>query len=171
MRDRRTQASLGLFIGTVVYLVLVLRSAYGERNGVPNLAVTGGTLLVLICVTHCCCSCITSPARSSPTTSSTVSARELDANIARLLPEKDDGEQVTRRRAAAERQSRFCLRMAATCRRSTIDSIANAAAEADAVVTLDVRAGQHVITGAIAGTSRRPSAPPTRSARPSERAS
>ena len=50
MRNRRTQASLGLFIGTVVYLLLVLRSAYGDRNGVPNLAVTGGTLLVLICV-------------------------------------------------------------------------------------------------------------------------
>ena len=50
MGDRRTQLTLGLFVGTVVYLLLVLRSAYGQNSSVANLAVTGGTVLVLICV-------------------------------------------------------------------------------------------------------------------------
>ena len=32
MSDRRTQATLGLFVGTVVYLLLVLRSTYGKTE-------------------------------------------------------------------------------------------------------------------------------------------
>ena len=50
MADRRTQATLGLFVATVVYLLLVLRAAYGNVENVPNLAVSGGTLLVLLCL-------------------------------------------------------------------------------------------------------------------------
>jgi uncharacterized membrane protein len=38
MADRRTQMTLGLFVATVVYLLLVLRSVYGGTESVPNLA-------------------------------------------------------------------------------------------------------------------------------------
>lgn len=48
MSDRGTQSALGLFLGTIVYLLLVLRALDGEPNGdAPNLAITGGTALVL----------------------------------------------------------------------------------------------------------------------------
>lgn len=48
MRDRGTQGTLGLFIGTVVYLLLVLRALGGSSEGqTPALAITGGTGLVL----------------------------------------------------------------------------------------------------------------------------
>jgi uncharacterized membrane protein len=51
MRDRGTQATLGLFIGTVVYLLLVLRALGGSSEGqTPALAITGGTALVLASV-------------------------------------------------------------------------------------------------------------------------
>jgi uncharacterized membrane protein len=48
MRDRSTQASLGLFLGTVIYMLLVLRALDGaEDSKSPALAITGGTALVL----------------------------------------------------------------------------------------------------------------------------
>jgi uncharacterized membrane protein len=51
MRDRGTQLTLGLFLGTVVYLVLVLRALDGaESSQSPALAITGGTALVLASV-------------------------------------------------------------------------------------------------------------------------
>jgi uncharacterized membrane protein len=48
--DWRTQAPLGLFLSTVLYLLLALRSSYGVVDGTPNLAVTIGTALVLCSV-------------------------------------------------------------------------------------------------------------------------
>lgn len=50
MRDRGTQFALGLFIGTVIYLLLVLRALDGGEEVAPNLAITGGTGLVLASV-------------------------------------------------------------------------------------------------------------------------
>ncbi len=46
--DLRTQSMLGLFVATVVYLLLVMRSVYGDT--VPNLAVTIGSALVVLSV-------------------------------------------------------------------------------------------------------------------------
>lgn len=49
MSDRQTQVTLGLFLGTIIYLVIVLRSLYGAMSAeeVPRLAVSVGTVLVL----------------------------------------------------------------------------------------------------------------------------
>jgi uncharacterized membrane protein len=50
--NRRTQVVLGMFMMTIVYLLLVLRSVRGEADGpdVPHLAVAGGSALALVCV-------------------------------------------------------------------------------------------------------------------------
>jgi uncharacterized membrane protein len=50
MADTRTKLALGLFIGTVVYLMIVLRSVVGDTDTVPNLAVTLGAALVITSV-------------------------------------------------------------------------------------------------------------------------
>ena len=50
MADTRTKLALGLFIGTVVYLLIVLRSVVGDTESVPNLAVTLGAVLVVTSV-------------------------------------------------------------------------------------------------------------------------
>lgn len=52
MGDWRTQGVLGLFIGTIVYLLMVLRLIEddGPADQVPHFAVTGATALVLLCV-------------------------------------------------------------------------------------------------------------------------
>ena len=88
MSDRRTQISLGLFVSTVVYLLLVLRSAYGQNEAVANLAVTIGTALVLISVAtllffvhHLARSII------ADNVIDRVGA-QLDNNIERLLPQE-----------------------------------------------------------------------------------
>jgi uncharacterized membrane protein len=87
MSDRRTQITLGLFTATVVYLLLVLRSTYGDTESVPNLAVTIGTALVLLCllallvfVHHLARSII------ADTTIYRV-GEALDSDVERLLPE------------------------------------------------------------------------------------
>jgi len=51
MSDRKTQLALGLFLGTVVYLVLVLRTLDGSDGATtPRLAITIGTAFVLASV-------------------------------------------------------------------------------------------------------------------------
>jgi len=51
MSDRKTQLALGLFLGTVVYLVLVLRTLDGSDGATtPRVAITIGTALVLASV-------------------------------------------------------------------------------------------------------------------------
>ena len=88
MSDLRTQVMLGLFVATVVYLVLVMRSVYGDT--VPNLAVTIGTALVLLStivllvfVHHLARSIIADNVIENV-------GAEIDGNARRLLPEKDD---------------------------------------------------------------------------------
>jgi uncharacterized membrane protein len=50
--DRQIQAVLGLFIGTIVYIIIILRTVDEElgREGVPHAAVTLGSLLTLACL-------------------------------------------------------------------------------------------------------------------------
>jgi uncharacterized membrane protein len=50
--DVRTQFTLGIFVMTIVYILIVLRSIHGEADDidVPHLSVTVGTALGLVCV-------------------------------------------------------------------------------------------------------------------------
>jgi uncharacterized membrane protein len=148
MADRRTQISLGLFVSTVVYLLLVLRSAYGKEEAVSNLAVTIGTALVLISVAtllffvhHLARSII------ADNVINRIGAR-LDADIARLLPSKDDQEPEP----SAPARDGVPVPLAFGGYAQAIDyaKAVDAAALADAVVTFDIRAGQHALPGVVA---------------------
>jgi uncharacterized membrane protein len=52
IRDRQIQGVLGLFIGTIVYLLVILRSVDGDlgEGGVPHIAITVGSVLTLACL-------------------------------------------------------------------------------------------------------------------------
>jgi uncharacterized membrane protein len=52
MADRQIQAVIGLFLGTILYILVVLRSISDVLgpSGVPHVAVTGGTLLTVFCL-------------------------------------------------------------------------------------------------------------------------
>jgi uncharacterized membrane protein len=148
MSDRRTQATLGLFVATVVYLLLVLRSTYGKTESVPNLAVSGGTVLVLICVAtlivfvhHLAQSII------ADNVIDRVGA-QLDADIARLLPE-ETAEQPEAPSDIDRRGAPVTLTHGGYVQAIDFQSIVDAAATADAVVALDIRAGHHAVPGRI----------------------
>jgi uncharacterized membrane protein len=51
-RDRGNQATLGIYLATFAYALIVLRSVRGVDQGafVPHLAITGAILLALLCV-------------------------------------------------------------------------------------------------------------------------
>ncbi|PYB77040.1 DUF2254 domain-containing protein [Rhizobium wuzhouense] len=52
MADRQIQTVLGLFIGTILYLIIVLRSVTDQlgATGVPHLAITAGSVLTVLCL-------------------------------------------------------------------------------------------------------------------------
>lgn len=149
MSDRRTQMTLGLFVATVVYLLLVLRSAYGKESAVPNLAVTGGTVLVLVCVAtlllfvhHLAQSIV------ADNVIDRVGA-QLDGDIARLLPE-ETAEQPQAPSDIDKRGAPVLLAHGGYVQAVDFQGIVNAAAKVDAVVALDIRAGQHAVPGRMA---------------------
>lgn len=149
MSDRRTQMTLGLFVATVVYLLLVLRSAYGKESAVPNLAVTGGTVLVLVCVAtlllfvhHLAQSIVADNVIDRVGT-------QLDGDIARLLPE-ETAEQPQAPSDIDKRGAPVLLAHGGYVQAVDFQGIVNAAAKVDAVVALDIRAGQHAVPGRMA---------------------
>ncbi|ODR94793.1 hypothetical protein AUC69_02975 [Methyloceanibacter superfactus] len=149
MADRRTQATLGLFVATVVYLLLVLRSAYGGTDKVPNLAVTGGTALVLLCliallifVHHLARSII------ADNTIDRV-GEALDADIARLLPESNGEEPDAPAKRPRDTGAPLVLHHSGYVQAINHHGLIEIADEADAVIELAFKPGRHVIEGGV----------------------
>jgi uncharacterized membrane protein len=147
MADRRTQATLGLFVATVVYLLLVLRTTYGGTDSVPNLAVTGGTVLVLLClvallifVHHLASSII------ADNTIDRVGAA-LDADIARLLPDSDFEQASVPDKRPRETGAPLMLHRSGYVQALDHHGLVEIAKEADAVIEISFKPGRHVIEG------------------------
>ncbi len=147
MDDRRTQATLGLFIGTVVYLLLVLRSAYGGTDSVPNLAVTGGTVLVLLClvallmfVHHLARSII------ADNTIDRV-GDALDSDIARLLPDADFEQASAPDKRPMKTGALLTLHRSGYVQALDHHGLVKIAKEADVVIEISFKPGRHVIEG------------------------
>ena len=148
MRDLRTQAMLGLFISTVIYLLLVMRSVYGDT--VPNLAVTIGTGLVLLStvillvfVHHLGRSIIADNVIDDV-------GKEIDNSAARMLPEKN-GDGPTQRPRPAGHPGDLRLDGEGYIQALDHGQIVEAAREAGAVVEIDIRAGHLLIPGIAIG--------------------
>jgi uncharacterized membrane protein len=148
MSDLRTQVMLGLFVATAVYLVLVMRSVYGDT--VPNLAVTIGTALVLlstivllIFVHHLARSIIADNVIEDV-------GAEIDGNARRLLPEKDN-QAPTPAAWPSGPASGLTLECEGYIQAIDHARIVNAACKADAVVELHARSGHLLIAGIAAG--------------------
>ncbi|MCF8477981.1 MAG: DUF2254 domain-containing protein [Pseudolabrys sp.] len=150
MRDRRTQTSLGLFVATVVYLLLVLRSTYGSADSVANLAVTVGTALVflsvatlLLFVHHLARSIIADNVIDRVGT-------QLDADIRRLLP-SETAKQPDRPPDIKKESATVVFVHGGYVQAIDFNAIVHAARDADASVELDVHAGQHAVPGSRLG--------------------
>jgi uncharacterized membrane protein len=149
MADRRTQVTLGLFVATVVYLLIVLRSTYGGTNKVPNLAVTGGTALVLLCLVALLVF-VHHLARSIVVDTIIDRVGEaLDADVERLLPAADfeaHAEPSTRPR---EGGAPLVLHHSGYVQAINHHGMVEIAKEADAMIELSLKPGRHVIEGGV----------------------
>jgi uncharacterized membrane protein len=147
MRDRGTQAALGLFIGTVVYLLLVLRALDGgETSRSPALAITGGTGLVLFSVVSLLFF-VHSLARTIVSDSIVARVGEaLDHAICEAFPRKTPSanSHVPPPRGAAVR-----LAPRGYVQRIDYDGLARAVEQHNAVVQLAYGVGRHVVHGEI----------------------
>jgi uncharacterized membrane protein len=150
--NRRTQVSLGFFIMTIVYLLLVYRRVDGDLNvdNVPHVAITLGSALSLVCVflllfyVHHLASSIVSD---------TVINRvgdELDGILHRLLPEADsvaprDARPVSG--ALDETGGALSLPRGGYVQIIDYGMLVELAHDCDVVLTLRFRAGWHLLAG------------------------
>jgi len=147
MADRRTQATLGLFVATVIYLLLVLRSVSGSVEQVPNLAVTGGTVLVLLCLVallifmhHLARSII------ADNIIDRVGA-DLDADIGRILPDADFTQASPPDKRPSETGAPLTLTSSGYVQALNHNKIVEIAKEADALIEISFKPGRHVVEG------------------------
>jgi uncharacterized membrane protein len=149
MSDLRTQAMLGLFVATVVYLLLVMRSVYGDT--VPNLAVTIGSALVILSVVmllvfvhHLARSIVSDNVIEHVGT-------EIDGSARQLLPGSGQEEPAD---IAGPNGDGAALRLQCQGYVQALDhaAIVKAACEVNAVVELDIRPGHLLIPNVTVGT-------------------
>lgn len=151
--DLRNQATLGVFAGTIVYCVIVLRAAHGEAPDpeVPHVAVTLGTALSLICVLVLLVF-IQGVARSI--VADEVIARvgdDLKRGVA-LLPRLDETrapERVRGEPMACDGGAALLIAQQQEGYVETVDysGLVEWAARHDAVVRLDLRPGDFIVAG------------------------
>jgi uncharacterized membrane protein len=148
MGDWRTQSVLGLFIGTIVYLLMVLRLIQdgAPADQVPHFAVTGATVLVLLCV-FTLLFYVHHLARSiiADTVINRV-GRELDEAIRTFLPP----EVAPTSRAYVsphESPAMFGFRQSGYVQAVDFHGLAKAAEGADAYIKLMFRPGHHLLAG------------------------
>ena len=153
MADTRTKLVLGLYFGTVVYLLIVLRSVVGDTETVPNLAVTLGAALVLASVVvllffvHHLASSIV-----ADTIIDRVGAT-LDGWIAEAFPVEDnDASAANEAKTTPDVKGRsFAIKDTGYIQAIAHDDVVAAAREADAVVRFAVRPGHFVLRDDIVG--------------------
>jgi uncharacterized membrane protein len=147
MADRRTQLTLGLFVSTVIYLLLVLRSAYGSFEKVPNLAVTGGTVLVLLCLVALLVF-VHHLARSIIADNTIDRVGEvLDADIGRLLPESNSEQTSAPEKRPSEIGAPLQLHKSGYVKAVDYGGLVDIARDADAVIELSFKPGRHLVEG------------------------
>lgn len=147
MRDRGTQLALGLFIGTVVYLLLVLRALNGGEDSRSHaLAITGGTALVLASIISLL---FFVHSLANSIIADSVIARvgaALDRAICEAFPETTPLQNV---RPRPDGGMPVHLRQRGYVQRIDHEGLVRAACDADAVIVLAHDVGAHVINGEI----------------------
>ncbi len=147
--DRRTQGVLGLFIGTIVYILLIFRLLDSElpKDAVPHFAVTTVSGLVFIClltllyyVHHL----------SRSIVADTVVNRvgeDLDRAIRNNLRDAEDEVPTIVTNRSEEAPAHFGLKASGYIQTVDYGGLVEAAAEREALIELLVRPGHHVLAG------------------------
>jgi uncharacterized membrane protein len=149
--DRRTQAVLGLFIATIVYMLLIFRLIDGDlsKDAVPHFAVTMASALTFVClvtlllyVHHLARSIV------ADTVINRVGA-DLEWAVRQNLREAEDLPQLFVHRTD-ERPEPHASASSGYVQAVDYEALAAAAAGRDCLVRLMVRAGHHVLEGRTA---------------------
>ncbi|MGY6707976.1 MAG: DUF2254 domain-containing protein [Rhizobiaceae bacterium] len=147
MSDKQIQAVLGLFVGTILYIILVMRSVDETLGaaGVPHLAITTATLLVILCL-MALLFYIHKIARSiiADNVVETV-ASDLRDTIRRMMPESDDGQSVSEDEAHGGSGWAVSLGTVGYLQVIDYDRLVSVACARDIVVEVEVRAGHHLL--------------------------
>ncbi len=147
MADRQIQSVLGLFIGTILYVILVSRTlndALGT-DGVPHLAVSAASSLTILCLLALLFY-IHKVARLiiADNVVETV-ARELRATLGAILPDGRQAERPVPPGLAAGAGIDLSIGTPGYVQVIDYDALKAVAADADIVMVVHVRAGHHVL--------------------------
>ncbi len=147
--DRRTQGVIGLFIGTIVYILLIFRLLDSDlsKEAVPHFAVTAASALVFIClltllfyVHHLSRSIV------ADTMVNRVGA-DLDHAIRRNLRDAEDDIPTIFTHRSEHPPGRFAFSASGYVQTVDYRGLAEAVAEREALMELLVRPGHHVLAG------------------------
>ncbi len=151
MGDNLTKIALGLFIGTGVYLLIILRTIGGDTGSVPNLAVTMGTALFLASVIGLVFFLNRLAQSIVADTIIERVGRSLDASAASLFNEDKHRGCADAARLIAQRGKQFHLPDGGYVQLIDHQSVIAAARKANAVVALRFRPGQFTLANDVAG--------------------
>ena len=150
MGDRRTQFVLGMFVGTIVYLLLVLRMIHEglADEAVPHVAVTIGSALALLCVfvllffVHHLARTIIADSVIQRV------GLDLDESIRSLLPDAGASVQAISPPVRTPGDAAcFRLPSGGYIRAIDYDRLRECARDAGALIELSIRPGHHILPG------------------------
>lgn len=147
MSDKQIQAVLGLFVGTILYIILVMRSIDDTlgAGGVPHLAITTGTLLVILCL-MALLFYIHKIARSIIADNVVeIVASELRDTIHRIMPEDGDIGSVGEEGSPNGSGWAVSLGHVGYLQVIDYDRLMRIASPRDIVIEVTVRAGHHLL--------------------------
>jgi uncharacterized membrane protein len=148
--DRQIQTVLGLFLGTILYVLVVLRSLDGTlgAEGAPHAAVTIGSALTVLCL-FALLFYVHKIARAIVADSIVARvADDLHGNIRGMLPEKGEGEDTgdgAAPRALPPRAGAVSLDRSGYVQVVDYAGLVTEARRADVVLDVRVRAGHFVL--------------------------
>lgn len=144
--DRQIQSVLGLFIGTILYVILVLRTLDDTlgSQGVPHLAVTAASLLTVLCLLALLFY-IHKIARSiiSDNVVEAVS-QEFRGTLRKILPDHNSDEAAPRQPLQGQHWP-LGVRKVGYVQVVDYDKLLSLACEADVRIAVNVRAGRYLL--------------------------
>lgn len=147
MADRQIQSVLGLFLGTILYVLVVLRTldeGLGTQ-GVPHIAVTAGSILTGVCIlallfyVHKIARAIIADSVVARV------ATNLHNNIRSILPNKADGPERAVPDVVMDKSSAVALGRSGYVQVVDYEELVSVACRANALLQVTVRAGHFVL--------------------------
>jgi uncharacterized membrane protein len=147
MADRQIQTVLGLFLGTILYVLVVLRSLDGTRGveGVPHIAVTVGSALTIVCL-FALLFYVHKVARSIMVDSIVAQvARGLHRNIRDMLPDNADATERSLPHLSGPSTGTVSLGRSGYIQVVDYDALVALASREQALLQVAVRAGHFIL--------------------------